>query len=64
MRIDFVHDGIFGDLVEVFEQMYRPREIELMLKHEDIHGKSVLLYIAELKLYRFLQINHVNRIVN
>ena len=43
LRIDFVHDGIFGDLVEVFEQMYRPREIELMLKHEDIHGKSVLL---------------------
>jgi hypothetical protein len=64
LRIDFVHDGIFDDLVEVFENMYRPREIELMLKHEDIHGKSVLLYIAELKLYRFLQINHVNRIVN
>ena len=44
--------------------MYRPREIELMLKQEDIHGKSVLQYIAELKLYRFLQINHVNRIVS
>jgi len=35
-----------------------------MIKQEDIRGKAVLQYIAELKLYRFLQINHVNRIVS
>ena len=44
--------------------MYRPKEIELMLKQEALDGRSVLQYIADLKLYRFLQINHVNRITN
>ena len=44
--------------------MMRPREIEMMLKQEDFNGKSVLQYLADLKLYNYLQINHVNRIVN
>ena len=48
----------------MLQNVTQPKEIELMLKSEDITGKSVLLYIAELKLYRFLQINHVNRIIN
>lgn len=36
----------------------------MMLKQQDIKGVSVLQYFAKLKLYRFLQINHVNRIVS
>jgi len=64
LRIDFIHEEILNSLVEVLEHMHRPKEIELMLKQEDIKGKPVLQYIAELKLFRFLQINHVNRIVN
>ena len=51
-------------MISVLQQMHRPKEIELMLKQEDIRGKSVLQYIADLKLYKFLQINHVNRIIN
>ena len=64
LRIDFILQEIHSELVEVLEHIYRPKQIELMLKAEDIGGKSVLVYIAELRLYRFLQINHVNRIVN
>ena len=36
----------------------------MMLKQEDVRGISVLAYISHLKLYSFLQINHVNRIIN
>ena len=35
-----------------------------MLIQKDVTGITVLQYIAKLKMYRFLQINHVNRIVS
>ena len=64
LRIDFVKENLHNDMISVLQQIHRPKEIELMLKQEDIRGKSVLQYIADLKLYKFLQINHVNRIIN
>ena len=63
-RIQFITEKLHGDFVAVLTEMDRPQAIELMLKQEDINGKSVLAYLAELKLYSFLQINHVNRIAN
>jgi hypothetical protein len=36
----------------------------MMLKQHDIHGNTVLGYISKLKQFNFLQINHINRIVN
>jgi len=64
LRINFILEELHSDLVVVLQHMQRPKEIELMLKQEDFAGKSVLQYIAELKLYSFLQNNHVNRVVN
>jgi len=64
LRINFILDELHADLVVVLQQIYRPKEIELMLKQEDFVGKSVLHYLSELKLYSFLQNNHVNRVVN
>ena len=48
----------------IFEQIYEPEKIEAMLIQKDVTGITVLQYIAKLKMYRFLQINHVNRIVS
>jgi len=64
MRINYIIEELHADLVQVLQHMQRPKEIELMLKQEDFSGKSVLQYLAELKLYTFLKNNHVNRIVN
>ena len=64
LRIEFISEQMHEGLHQVMQNIYRPREIEMMLKQEDIRGNSVLAYISWLKLYHFLQINHVNRIVN
>ena len=64
VRVDFISEQLNESLHQVLQNIYRPREIEMMLKQEDIRGNSVISYISKLKLYHFLQINHVNRIVN
>jgi len=64
LRIDFISENLHDSLYHVLQNIYRPREIEMMLKQRDIRGNTVLGYISELKQYNFLQINHVNRIVN
>ena len=35
-----------------------------MLKQKDVRGITALQYLAELKIFRFLQIQHVNRIIS
>ena len=47
LRIDFIKDEIENNLISVLENMYRPKEIEMMLKQEDLEGTSVLQHIAE-----------------
>jgi len=64
LRINFILEELQADLFVVLEHMQRPKEIESMLKQEDFAGKTVLQYVAELKLFDFLQNNHVNRVVN
>ena len=34
------------------------------MKQKDFNGISVLQHLSNLKMYRFLQINHINRIVS
>lgn len=64
VRVDFISEQMHESLQQVLQNIQRPREIEMMLKQKDVRGNSVLSYISTLKLYHFLQINHVNRIVN
>ena len=44
--------------------MDQPEKIESLLKQKDVKGVTVLQFLSELKMYRFLQINHINRIVS
>ena len=50
--------------MKIYENYYEPEKVEILLKQKDFDGKTVLQYISDLKLFEFLQINHVNRIVN
>lgn len=64
LRIDFVNEQIETKTVALFEKIHSPEMIEGMLKQKDVTGKTVLQYLAELKIYRFLQIQQVNRIIS
>ena len=50
--------------MKIYENYYEPEKVEILLKQKDFDGKTVLQYISDLKLFEFLQINHVNRIIN
>ena len=54
LRIDFISEHLQESLHQVFQNIYRPREIEMMLKQTDIRGITVLGYISELKMFNFL----------
>ena len=54
LRIDFITETMESNLLQVFQHIYRPREIELMLKQKDLRGKQVVMQIADLRLYEFL----------
>lgn len=64
-RIQFIIEKLHSDFASVLTNMNSYKEIESMLTQVDtITGKTVLTYLADLELYTFLQINHVNRIAN
>ena len=64
LRINFVNEQILEKFVVIYEYLYEPEKMETMLKQQDVRGVTVLQYLAQLKMHRFLQINHVNRIVS
>jgi hypothetical protein len=64
LRIDFISEHLKESLYNVLQNIRGSRQIEMMLKQQDIRGNTVLGYISKLNLLNFLQINHVNRIVN
>ena len=50
--------------MKIYDNFGDPEKIEILLRQKDFEGKTVLQYINDLKFFEFLQINHVNRIVN
>ena len=63
VRIDFVNDKFQEIVASVYDYMDEPERTECLLKQKDFKGISVLQHLSNLKMYRFLQINHINRIV-
>ena len=64
LRINFVREQIQEKFIAIYENLYEPDKIETLLTQQDINGVTVLQYLARLKMHRFMQINHVNRIVS
>ena len=50
--------------VAIYENISDPDKLLVNLQQQDFRGISVLQYLSMLNMYRFLQINHVNRIVS
>lgn len=64
LRILDIEDKINENMVAIYSKIFMPDQVEALLKQRDIDGVSVLEYMSELKLYKFLQINQINRIVS
>ena len=64
LRANAVCDKMRKTFIKIYENYYEPEKVEILLSQKDVDGKTVLQYISDLKFYEFLQINHVNRIVN
>ena len=46
------------------KKIFRPEEVEALLKQRDFDGISVSEYMADLGLFEFLQIMQINRVVS
>ena len=64
LRVNFVREQIQEKFIAIYENLYEPDKIETLLTQQDINGVTVLQYLAKLKMHRFMQINHMNRIVS
>lgn len=64
LRVNDVIDKVRSSFIKIYENYEDPEKLEILLKQKDLDGKTVLQYINDLKYFDFLQINHVNRIVN
>ena len=64
LRANAVCDKMRETFIKIYESYYEPEKVEILLGQKDTRGKTVLQYISDLKFFEFLQINHVNRIVN
>ena len=62
LRIDFVDEQLQEKFVAIYEFISDPDKLQILLEQQDFRGISVLQYLSQLKMYRFLQINHINRI--
>ena len=64
LRISSLLDDTEEHFVTTFENYSKHEKLEILLQQKDLRGKTTLEYLSELNLHRFLQINHVNRIVS